>query len=135
MNLKINGMTNKIWTFRKIREHSILMAKTLHGAGIRRNDVISIVSENRHEVSAIAYGAFCLNAIVAPINVTYTERKICLPSGRFKVFRLSRISDKMDKLVSKSSDNRARCLSFRRAVACIRLVQTETRLRLAVCRQ
>jgi long-subunit acyl-CoA synthetase (AMP-forming) len=52
------------------------MCKVLHGAGIRANDVISFVSENRHEIAAIAFGAFYLNAIIAPINVTYTERKI-----------------------------------------------------------
>lgn len=51
------------------------MAKVLHGAGIKQNDVISIVAENRHEYPAISFGALYLNAIVAPVNVTYTERK------------------------------------------------------------
>lgn len=57
------------------------MAKVMHGAGVRQNDVISIISENRHEYPAIALGAFYLNAIVAPINVTYTERKFNRPSS------------------------------------------------------
>lgn len=51
------------------------MAKTMHGAGIRQNDVVTIISENRHEYSPIAFGAICLNAIIAPINTTYSERK------------------------------------------------------------
>lgn len=51
------------------------MAKTLYGAGVRKNDVISILSENRHEYTAIAFGALFLNATVAPVNVTYTESK------------------------------------------------------------
>jgi acyl-CoA synthetase (AMP-forming)/AMP-acid ligase II len=51
------------------------MAKALHAAGVQRNDVISIVAENRHEYPAIAFGAFFLNAAVAPMNITYTERK------------------------------------------------------------
>ena len=55
-------------------EQGILLAKALHGAGVKRDDVISIISENRHEYPAIALGAFYLNATVAPINVTYTQR-------------------------------------------------------------
>lgn len=74
--IKINGMTHKTGTFNDLLEQSIIMAKTLHEIGVERNDVIAIVSENRHEFPAIAFGAFYLNAIVAPINVTYTERKI-----------------------------------------------------------
>ena len=52
------------------------MARTLDGFGVKENDVISILCENRHEFTAIAFGAIYLNAIVSPINVTYTERKI-----------------------------------------------------------
>jgi acyl-CoA synthetase (AMP-forming)/AMP-acid ligase II len=52
------------------------MAKTLSGAGLKQNDVICIISENRHEFIAISFGAFFLNAIVAPVNASYTERKI-----------------------------------------------------------
>lgn len=63
------------WTFRDFLDKSTLMAKTLHGAGLKRNDVISIIAENRHEFPAIAFGAFYLNAIVAPISTLYTERK------------------------------------------------------------
>ena len=64
------------WSFQDILQQSITMARTLHGAGLRRNDVISIVSENRHEYLAIAFGAIFLNAVVAPINVTYTESRM-----------------------------------------------------------
>lgn len=51
------------------------MSRTLHGAGLRQNEVISIVAENRFEFPAIAYGALYLNAIFAPVNVTYVPRK------------------------------------------------------------
>lgn len=73
---KVNGTSNMIWTYRNVLEQSILMAKTLSGAGLQQNDVISIISENRHEFIAISFGAFLLNAIVAPINSSYTERKV-----------------------------------------------------------
>lgn len=56
-------------------DQTTLMARALYGAGVRQNDAISIVSENRHEYPAITFGAFYLNAIVAPVNVTYTARE------------------------------------------------------------
>lgn len=68
-------MTNKIWTFNDMLKQSVLMSKALHSAGVRQNDVITIIAENRHEYPAISFGAFYLNAIVAPMNVTYTESK------------------------------------------------------------
>lgn len=82
---KINGTTHKTSSFNSILEQSISIAKTLYETGVRQNDVISIVSENRHEFPAIAFGALYLSAIVAPINVTYTEREIILLSGVLKL--------------------------------------------------
>lgn len=73
-------MTNKTGTFNDMLEQSITIAKTLYELGVRQNDVIAIVSENRHEYPGLAFGAFFLNAVVAPINVTYSERKIILIS-------------------------------------------------------
>lgn len=73
---KIDGSSHKIWTFKDILDQSVVMARTLYGAGVKRNDVISILSENRHEYTSISFAALFLNATVAPINVTYTERKI-----------------------------------------------------------
>lgn len=51
------------------------MAKVLYDAGIRQNDVVSIISENRNEFVSVAYGTLFLNAILAPINYTYIERE------------------------------------------------------------
>ena len=47
----------------------------MFSAGVRENDVIGIVSENRLEFPVISFAAFYLGAIVSPINITYTERK------------------------------------------------------------
>lgn len=74
--VKINGYNHKLLSYSKILQDSVSIAKALHGAGLRENDVISILSENRNEYTAICFGAIFLNAIVAPINVTYTESKI-----------------------------------------------------------
>lgn len=57
------------------------MSKVLLGSGIGQNDVIAIVSENRHEFPAIAFGAFFLNAVVAPVNLTYSKRKLILKAS------------------------------------------------------
>jgi acyl-CoA synthetase (AMP-forming)/AMP-acid ligase II len=64
------------------------MAQCLHNAGIMQNDMISIVAENRHEFMAITCGAFYLNAILAPLNNTYTKRK--------SIKRAYQASDKSD---------------------------------------
>ena len=54
---------------------SIKLAKVLHGAGIRQNDVISILAENRIEYAWVSYATMFLNAIVAPTNIAYTKSK------------------------------------------------------------
>lgn len=56
-------------------ESSQAVTKGLIGSGIGQNDVISIIAENICEFPAITFGAFYLNTIVAPINVTYSIRK------------------------------------------------------------
>lgn len=80
-NSQINGLTDKTWTFSDFHQQSIAISRALHGAGIRSNDVISVIAENCFELPAIAFGAFFLTSIVAPINVTYTEREFISPTS------------------------------------------------------
>lgn len=68
-------MTDERRTFDDFRRLTTVMARTLFGEGLRRNDVIAIISENSLEFPPLAFGAICLNAIVSPLNITYTERK------------------------------------------------------------
>jgi acyl-CoA synthetase (AMP-forming)/AMP-acid ligase II len=68
-------VTDKKWTFNEMRAESMRAARVLYGAGLRQNEAIAILSENRIEFPVIAFGALYLNAIVAPLNVTYTERE------------------------------------------------------------
>lgn len=42
---------------------------------MKQGDVIGICSENRLEYPILAYATFCLGATIAPMNVTYTDRK------------------------------------------------------------
>ncbi|CAG9798396.1 unnamed protein product [Chironomus riparius] len=72
----INGLTDQRWTFNDVLMESTKAAKALYGSGIRQNDVISILSDNRIEFAAISYGTLFLNATIAPINIAYTEREL-----------------------------------------------------------
>lgn len=72
---QINGISSEVWTFEKVLNESIKMAKMLYDAGLRQNDVISIISENRSEYVAVSFATIFLNAILAPINSTYTDRE------------------------------------------------------------
>ncbi|KAG4068216.1 hypothetical protein HA402_008857 [Bradysia odoriphaga] len=72
----INGITNEIWTYKDMLDKTTLLARVLHGAGAKQNDVIAIVSENRFEYPAVVFGAIYLGVIVAPCSVTYTEREL-----------------------------------------------------------
>lgn len=72
----MNGLTNQSIKYNELRQESVITAKAMHFAGIKKNDVIGIISENRSEFPIIAFGAFYLGATVTPINFTYTESKL-----------------------------------------------------------
>lgn len=60
----------------QVRLQVIRLAKSLSTVyGVKEGDVIGLCSENRLEFPVIVFAAFCLGATVAPLNVTYTERK------------------------------------------------------------
>lgn len=71
----MNGITNKTWTYKDTLNDSIAVARMLQGVGVKQNDVVSIVCENRYEFPTITFGTLFLNAILGPVNVTYTGRK------------------------------------------------------------
>ena len=72
----MNGSTNEKINYYELKKQSVTIAKSMHFAGLRKNDVVGIVSENRSEFPIISFGAFYVGAIVTPINFTYTERKL-----------------------------------------------------------
>ncbi|CAG9798878.1 unnamed protein product [Chironomus riparius] len=72
----INAETDEKWTFNKLLKESIIMAKALYGAGIRQNEIVGILCDNRHEFASISYGTIFLNAVLAPANYAYTEREV-----------------------------------------------------------
>ncbi|XP_070499653.1 luciferin 4-monooxygenase-like [Chironomus tepperi] len=72
----IDGTTGKTQSHKEILDQSIKVAKALHNKGIKENDAVAIISENRHDFIPIVFGTWYLNAVSSPINVTYTEREL-----------------------------------------------------------
>ncbi|KAJ6641840.1 Luciferin 4-monooxygenase [Pseudolycoriella hygida] len=72
----INGTTGLTWTSREFLDQLKRYSRMLFGLGIRRNSVVGIVSENRHEVAAIMFASLCISAVPSPINFTYTKREL-----------------------------------------------------------
>ena len=54
------------------------LAHVMRHLGIKSNDVVGLSSENSIEFAITLYAAFAINATVAPLNVTYSERKLFL---------------------------------------------------------
>lgn len=74
--LQIDGITGATLTAKASRLKSIRLAKALAlKYGIKEGDVIGICCENRLEYPIIIFAAFYLGATIAPINITYTDRK------------------------------------------------------------
>jgi 4-coumarate--CoA ligase len=71
----VDGITSEETSYLEIRARAIRLARKLQASGITKNDVISIVSENRIEFPVALFAVFLCGATVAPINLTYSERK------------------------------------------------------------
>ena len=65
-------------TYKQILDKSLVIAKVLQEMGVKKDDTISIVSENRLEFPPILFAIFYLGAKLAPINLTYTESKLLI---------------------------------------------------------
>lgn len=72
----VSGITAEELTAKELLDRSILVAKSLIGAGIKPGDVVSIASENRFEFAYVLFGSMLLNCTFAPINLTYSEREM-----------------------------------------------------------
>lgn len=53
----------------------VRLAYVLKHLGINSNDVVGLSSENSVEFAITLFASFVVNATVAPLNVTYSERK------------------------------------------------------------
>lgn len=74
--LLVSGITAEEVTAKELLASALSVAKAMKAAGLKAQDVISIVSENRFEFAYVLLGSFLLNLTFAPINVQYSEREI-----------------------------------------------------------
>lgn len=74
--LIVCGLTGKEISARVLLNNGIQIAKALTAHGIRRGDVVSIISENRFEFVYALLGTIFLNCTLAPLNHTYSKREI-----------------------------------------------------------
>lgn len=95
-------------TFLQLQSKAIRLADRMQKLfGIRTGDAVGICSENRMEFAIAMHATLLLGAIVAPVNVTYTERKHHLLSmeliSRVKmIFSPTKNSDEMNHALNLS---------------------------------
>lgn len=72
----IDGVYSSELRYLELLENAVHLAEELRQyTSLQPGDVVGIISENRLEFPVVLYAAFFLNAAVAPINLTYTERE------------------------------------------------------------
>lgn len=72
----VSGETGESLSAVELVAKCIEMAKALKAVGVRQGDVVSIVSENRFEFVFVSLATIFLNATLAPLNNSYSEREI-----------------------------------------------------------
>lgn len=68
-------MSGKSINSAQLLQRSVRLAECLQAAGVGVGDVIGLSSENRPEFAVPVFASFLLGATLAPLNITYTERK------------------------------------------------------------
>lgn len=72
----MDGVSGVQLTRAEVRQRVIQLASSLAARyQVRAGDVVGICCENRLEFPIIAFATMCLGATLAPLNVTYTDRK------------------------------------------------------------
>lgn len=102
----INGVSGQKYSGRTIYNSIIRLAHCLQKLDIKEGDVVGICSENRYEFLVTLFASLCLNAAVAPLNVTYTERELdhAVNLSKPKVFFTSMVA--AEKIVKVSRKNK-----------------------------
>lgn len=72
----IDALSDKKYTARFMHDSIVRLAHVLQHLGVKSNDVIGLSSENSVQYAITLFAAFAVNATVAPLNVTYSEREV-----------------------------------------------------------
>lgn len=116
--LMVSGISGEEVTAKEILEQSYRVAKSLSAMGIKKGDVISLVSENRFEFVYVLFGSLILNVTISPINLTYSEREMthalnlskpkiifCSPFASEKVVTVTKSLSFVDKVILFDDEN------------------------------
>lgn len=81
------------------------LAQVLRHMGVKSNDVVGLSSENSIEFALTLYAAFAVNATVAPLNVTYSEREVhhAINLSKPKIIFASKLT--IDRVVKVAKNN------------------------------
>lgn len=69
-------MTGQEYSAKFMHDSIVRLAHILQKLGVKSGDVVGLSSENSVEFAITLFATFAVNAAVAPVNVTYTERKL-----------------------------------------------------------
>lgn len=116
--LLVSGITGEELTAHDLLAKALQVARSLQVAGIKPQDKISLVCENRFEFAYILFGCLLLNVTVAPINLTYSEREMhhafnlskpkiifMSPFAAEKVFNVAKTLSFVDKVILFDDEN------------------------------
>lgn len=71
----MDGSSHREITYNQLKEQTLQIAGSMHAWGVRKGDVIGVISENCFEYPPILFASLYLGAIVNPMNPFYTKRK------------------------------------------------------------
>ncbi|XP_014093250.1 luciferin 4-monooxygenase [Bactrocera oleae] len=74
--IMIDAVTGQEYTAKYMYDSVVRMAHVLQHLGIEAGDVVGLSSENNVRFAITLYASFAINAAVAPLNVTYSEREV-----------------------------------------------------------
>ncbi|XP_075148101.1 luciferin 4-monooxygenase [Haematobia irritans] len=102
----IDAVTGQEYSAEYMYKSIVRLAHVLKHLGVKKNDVVGLSSENCVEYAITLYAAFAVNATVAPLNVTYSEREVhhALNLSKPKVVFASKLTiDRITKVAKNNS--------------------------------
>ncbi|XP_017471196.1 PREDICTED: 4-coumarate--CoA ligase 1 [Rhagoletis zephyria] len=102
----IDAVTGQEYTAKYMYDSIVRMAYVLQHLGVKNGDVVGLSSENNVRFAITLFASFVVNAAVAPLNVTYTEREVhhAINLSKPKVIFVSNLTaDLIAKVAKKNS--------------------------------
>lgn len=98
----IDGQTNRVLTYRQLKDAVGRVAAGLAERGFRKGDVLALFSPNLPEYAVAFHGVATLGGIVTTINPMYTPEEVSYQLGDARAKYLLTVPQLMDKAVEAS---------------------------------